>query len=273
MVDGQETDEAQSAGWLALRDAAYVDRLMPVLRLAVKLYFRSDVRGLEHVPEGGVLLVSNHSGGMVAMDVPVLAVAFHDYFGSERPFYVLAHDVLLTIGGKYVLGRAGFLPASRDNAIAALRAGAATIVFPGGDYDVFRPTTKANKIDFGGRKGYIRTAMDAGVPIVPVVSIGGQEEYLFLSRGEWLARLLRLDKLLRLKMAPIVVGLPFGLTSGYVPNLPMPAKIVTQVLEPVHVQDEFGKDPDIDHVDGVVRARMHAALDALARERRFPVIG
>jgi hypothetical protein len=59
MVDGQETDEAQSAGWLALRDVAYVDRLMPMLRLAVKLYFRSEVRGLESVPEAGALLVSN----------------------------------------------------------------------------------------------------------------------------------------------------------------------------------------------------------------------
>lgn len=273
MVADQELDEAQSATWLALRDAAYVDRLMPVLRLAVKLYFRSEVRGLEHLPEGGALMVSNHSGGLVAMDVPVVAVAFHDYFGGERPFYILAHDLLLRGGGKNVLGRAGFLPASRENAIAALRSGAVTLVFPGGDYDVFRPSVKANKIDFAGRKGYIRTAMDAGVPIVPVVSIGGQEEYLFLSRGEWLARLLRLDKLLRLRIAPIIVGLPFGVTSGYMPNLPMPTKIVTQVLEPVRVQDDFGEDPDIDHVDDVVRGRMQAALDALARERRFPVIG
>jgi 1-acyl-sn-glycerol-3-phosphate acyltransferase len=146
-------------------------------------------------------------------------------------------------------------------------------VFPGGDYDVFRPSTEANKIDFGSRKGYVRTALDAGVPIVPVVSIGGQEEYLFLSRGEWLARLLRIDKLLRLKISPIIVGIPFGITSGYVPNLPLPAKIVTQVLDPIRVEEEFGPDPDIGRVDAAVRTRMQAALDELARERRFPVVG
>jgi|SRR5829696_4111028 len=273
MVDAQKTQEAGTAAWLALRDAAYVDRLMPLLRLAVKLYFRSEVRGLERIPHGGALLVSNHSGGLVPMDVPVVAVAFHDYFGGERPFYILAHDGLLVAGGKYLLGRAGFLPANRENAIAALRAGAATIVFPGGDYDVFRPATAANKINFGGRKGYIRTAMDADVAIVPVVSIGGQEEYLFLSRGEWLARMLRLDKLVRLKIAPIIVGIPFGITSGYIPNLPLPAKIVTQLLEPIRVKQEFGPNPDIDQVDNAVRARMQAALDELARKRRFPVIG
>ncbi len=267
------TNEAESAAWLALRDAAYVGRLIPLLRLAVKLYFRSDVQGVERIPEGGALLVSNHSGGLVPMDVPVVAVAFHDHFGGERPFYVLAHDGLLMAGGKYLLGRAGFLPASRENAIAALRSGATTIVFPGGEYEVFRPTRDANTVDFAGRKGYVRTALDAGVPIVPVVSIGGQEEYLFLSRGEWLARLLQLDKLLRLKIAPIIVGVPFGLTSGFMPSLPLPAKIVTRVLEPIRVEEDFGPDPDIDEVDRVVRARMQDTLDVLAGERRFPVIG
>lgn len=272
MADEPKTG-SRSARWLALRDPDYVDRVMPLLRLAVKLYFRSEVRGLEHVPDGGILLVSNHSGGLVTMDVPVIAVAFHDRFGSDRPFYILAHDGLLMLGGKHVLGRAGLIPASRDNAIAALESGAATIVFPGGDYDVFRPTSDANKIDFGGRKGYVRTALDAGVPIVPVVSIGGQEEYLFLTRGEWLARLLRFDKLWRLKYSPIVVGFPFGLTLGFAPNLPMPAKIVTQVLPPIHIEQEFGPDPDVDQVDAEVRARMQSALDDLARARRFPVIG
>jgi 1-acyl-sn-glycerol-3-phosphate acyltransferase len=272
MADEPRADESGTAAWLALRDPAYVGRLMPLLRLAVKAYFRSDVQGLEHIPDGGALLVSNHSGGQVPMDVPVVAVAFYDHFGGERPFYVLAHDGLLMVAGK-VLGPAGFLPASRENALAALRSGATTIVFPGGDYDVFRPTKDANKIDFAGRKGYVRTALEAGVPIVPVVSIGGQEQLLFLSRGEWLARLLALDKLLRLKIAPIAVGFPFGLTVGFLPNLPAPAKIVTRVLEPIDIDELFGSDPDVDAVDRAVRARMQDALDELARGRRFPVIG
>jgi 1-acyl-sn-glycerol-3-phosphate acyltransferase len=94
-----------------------------------------------------------------------------------------------------------------------------------------------------------------------------------LSRGEWIARLLRLDKLLRLKIAPIVVGFPFGLSSGYVPNLPLPAKISTRVLEPIDLAAEFGEEPDVDEVDREVRRRMQDALDELARARRLPVIG
>ncbi|MEB3070542.1 lysophospholipid acyltransferase family protein [[Mycobacterium] vasticus] len=267
-----QPDQHDSAAWLALRDPAYVAKVIPPLRAAVKGYFRSEVHGLEHIPDGGALLVSNHSGGMVPMDVPVVVVAFYDHFGTERPFYILAHDGLMQLG-KSVLGPAGFMPANRDNAIAALRSGATTMVFPGGDHEVFRPTREANKIDFAGRKGYVRTALDAGVPIVPVVSIGGQEQLLVLSRGDRLARLLRLDKLIRLNVVPIIVGFPFGLTPGFVPSLPLPAKIVTSILEPIRIEDEFGPNPDIDEVDRVVRARMQDALDELASRRRFPIIG
>ena len=258
---------------LALRDGAHVARLMPLLKLAVKYYFRSEVRGIENVPDGGALIVSNHSGGWVAMDVPVIAVAFHDEFGPDRPLWILAHDMLFMGNGKQIFPRAGFLPATRENAHAALTSGGVTIVFPGGDFDCFRPVTDANRIDFAGRMGYVRTAMEADVPIVPVVSIGGQEAYLFLSRGEAVARLFRLEKLLRTRYAPLSFGFPFGFTFGIPPNLPLPTKIVTRVLEPIHVRKEFGDDADVAEVDRAVRRRMQDALDELARERKWPVLG
>jgi len=258
---------------LALRDGGHVASLMPFLRLAVKLYFRSDVRGIDKVPDGGALMVSNHSGGAIAMDVPVIAVAFFDHFGPDRPLYILAHDMLFMGQGKDIFPKAGFLPATRENAAAALKSGGVTIVFPGGDYDCFRPTLQANRIDFNGRKGYVTTALEADVPIVPVVSIGGHETQIILSRGEWIARILRLEKLLRSRYAPLTVGFPFPLTFGIPPNLPLPSKITTQVLDSIDIRAEFGDDPDVDEVDREVRARMQAALDELARKRRFPVLG
>jgi 1-acyl-sn-glycerol-3-phosphate acyltransferase len=93
-----------------------------------------------------------------------------------------------------------------DNAAKALRAGGVVVVFPGGDCDVYRPTVLQNVIDFNGRTGYVRTAIEAGVPIVPAVSIGGQESQLYLSRGTWLAERLRLKRLLRSEILPISVG-------------------------------------------------------------------
>ena len=57
------------------------------------------------------------------------------------------------------------------------------------------------------------------------------------------------------------------------PNVPLPAKIVMQVLPPIDIIAEFGEDPDIDEVDAHVRNVMQRALDELAEERRFPVLG
>lgn len=262
-----------SADLLAERDPAYIARALPLLKLAMKGWFRSEVRDVDRVPEGGALMVGNHSGGLMAMDVPILAVAFADTFGAERPLYCLAHDLLFTgVAGPF-FRKFGFVPADRASAEAVLASGAVTIVFPGGDYDTFRPTLTANVIDFGGRKGYVRTALRSGVPIVPVVSIGGQEAQLHLTRGEWIGRRSPLRRVMRTDLMPFTVGFPFGLTPAGFGNIPLPTKIVTQVLDPIDVEAEFGPDPDVDEVDEAVRSRMQAALDDLAAQRRFPVLG
>ncbi|CAN5379623.1 lysophospholipid acyltransferase family protein [soil metagenome] len=259
---------------LAMRDAAYVARLVPAIGRLMRLWFRNEVRGMDAVPaEGGALIVSNHSGGLMPMDVPILAAGFVAEFGPDRPLYVLAHDMLFTGLAEPVMRRCGFLPATRDNAALVLDSGAVTILFPGGDHDAFRPSTRANVIDFAGRTGYVRSALRSNVPIVPVVSIGGHQDQLHLWRGELIAKVLRLESLLRTKYVPISFGFPFGLTAAFPPNLPLPTKIVNQVLEPVDVVAEFGEDPDVAVVDAEVRRRMQAALDRLAAERRFPVLG
>jgi 1-acyl-sn-glycerol-3-phosphate acyltransferase len=101
--------------------------------------------------------------------------------------------------------------------------------YPGGDYEVFRPSWERHKVDFGGRKGYVRLAREAGVSIVPIASVGGQETALFLDRGQWLAKLLMVDKLARLKSVPISLALPWGINiSDLAGHIPLPAKIVVE---------------------------------------------
>lgn len=154
----------------------------------IKRYFRAKVRGLESFPAtGGALVVSNHSGGMLTPDVLIFAPAFYKRFGYSRPGYTLSHWGVLMGPTSGLLRRIGVIEANRENANKALRSGAVVLVFPGGDYDSYRPTSAGNVIDFGGRTGYVRTAIAAGVPIVPAVSIGGQESQLFLARGDSIA--------------------------------------------------------------------------------------
>src|SRR4029450_2181973 len=105
-----------------------------------------------------------------------------------------------------------------------------------------------------------------------MVSIAAQEAQLFLARGDSIARRLGLKRA-RVEILPISFGFPFGLSAVLPPNLPLPSKIVTRVLEPIVITAEVGSAPDIDAVDLHVRAVMQAALDELARERRFPILG
>ena len=106
----------------------------------------------------------------------------------------------------------------------------------------------------------------------PTVSIGGQETQLFLTRGNWLARKLGLTKA-RMDILPMSFGFPFGLSVIFPPNVPLPSKIVTEVLEPIDITVRFGDDPDVEEVDEYVRSVMQTALKRLAHQRRFPVLG
>src|SRR3954470_2000721 len=179
------------------RDPDYIRENLPGIWLLASLWFRGEVRGLGNIPEeGAVLLVGNHSGGNLTPDTGVFTLAFNAYFGVERPFYQLAHNLVLSMPGLSFLRKFGTVAASPSNAEQALSSGAALLVYPGGDYEVHRPIWERHRVDFNRRKGFIRLALEHDVPIVPVVAIGGQETSIFLSRGETLARLLMLDKLL-----------------------------------------------------------------------------
>jgi 1-acyl-sn-glycerol-3-phosphate acyltransferase len=261
-------------GDLDARDTDYIRETLPGLWLLASRYFRADVGGLHHLPsEGPVLMVGNHSGGIVAPDMFVLVLAFSTYFGVERPFYQLAHNLVVAGPTGMLVRGYGTVAASSRNAELALKAGAAVLVYPGGDYEVFRPSWQEARVDFGGRKGYVRTALELGVPIAPVVSIGSQETALFLTRGERLAKLTGADRLLRLKTLPFLVGLPFGLQPALFGHLPLPAKITVRVLPPIDLKERYGKDPDVEEIDRDVRAQMQDILTSLAEERRLPVIG
>jgi 1-acyl-sn-glycerol-3-phosphate acyltransferase len=257
------------------RDPDYIREKLPLMWLFASLWYRGEVRGLGNVPESGpVLLVGNHSGGNMTPDTLVFTLAFNTYFGVERAFFQLAHNLVLSMPGLGQLRKFGTVAASHENARKALDAGAALLVYPGGDYEVHRPSWARNEVDFGGRTGFIALALERDIPLVPVVSIGGQETALFLSRGERLARLLALDRMFRLKVLPISLAIPWGLNVGdMLGHIPLPAKITIETLAPIDVRAEFGADADVDEIyDHLIRV-MQDTLDALAAERRLPVLG
>jgi 1-acyl-sn-glycerol-3-phosphate acyltransferase len=254
-------------------DPDYIRETLPTLRALSQIYHRPEVRGLEHIPDGPALLVGNHSGGTVIVDTFAFALEFYDRFGPDRRFHQLAHDVAARLPFTGIR-RYGVLAANHENARKAFALDAPVLVYPGGDYETFRPTTHSDRIEFGGRKGWITLALQENVPVVPVVSIGGQETALFATRGERAAKLIGLDRLARIKVLPVAFGPPFGVTVLDLPGrLPLPAKITLEVLPPIDLREEFGDDLERDDVYDEVTAQMQDKLDELSAERSLPLVG
>jgi 1-acyl-sn-glycerol-3-phosphate acyltransferase len=262
--------------WLDAWDPAYIRTTLPALRAMSKVYFRGEVRGLDNIPaKGPILLVGNHSGGTLIADTFVFAQGFYDHFGPLRRFHQLAHDLVFRIpGARASLSRYGTVPASPENMTRALERDAALLVYPGGDHETYRPTWESGTIDFAGRRGFAKLALEHGCPIVPVVAIGGQETALFLGQGRGIARRLRLDRLLRVKVFPAQVAPPFGFTIMDLPlRVPLPAKIVVRVLPKIDLKRELGAKADEDDAYELVTGKMQTALSRLASERGMPIVG
>ncbi len=275
MVDGRDVTSARVG---SARDPAFLRAVRPILDLYTA-YFRSEVRGFERLPDRGPLLViGNHSGGQMPPDIPVLLTAWWRERGEDEPVYAMFHHFLMGIPGVgALLARAGAVEAGPVDAEAILRSGGILFDYPGGDYDVFRPWWERNRIDFGGRLGFVRLALRTQVPIVPSVSVGTHETLIVLARGQHIAKRLGLDRMFRIKVMPLVFGPPLGLVPGGIPTWPLPAKITVELGEPIR-WSEYG--PDAAKDDAIVRKcydeiveTMQVTLDRLAAERRFPILG
>jgi 1-acyl-sn-glycerol-3-phosphate acyltransferase len=271
LVDGSEPLD-----WFERRDPEHIRRTLPGMKAYAELYHRAEVRGLHNIPDDGpVLLVGNHSGGTLIADTFVFSAAFYEHFGPQRVFHQLAHDLVFRVpGARALVSRWGTVPASPEHMERALDLGAALLVYPGGDWETYRPSWESATIDFAGRKGFARLALEHNIPIVPVVAIGGQETGLFLGQGSRVSRALGLDKALRLKVLPPVLGPPFGATLLDLPlRVPLPAKITVTVGQPIDLRERLGRNAGADQAYELVTTNMQRTLTRLGNERTAPVVG
>lgn len=198
-------------------------------------YHRAEVHGLERIPAGPGLYVGNHSAGSLSIDTIIFATAVLRHRGLKDLPWALAHDLLVDLPvWNQLLVPLGAVRARPEHASALLERGQKILVYPGGELDALRPFCERNRIKFGTRRGYIRTALRHAVPIIPLITAGAHETFLVIDDLPWLAQLLGVDERLRIKSWPLVLSLPWGLTLGPPPpHLPLPTKIRIEVLEPI----------------------------------------
>jgi 1-acyl-sn-glycerol-3-phosphate acyltransferase len=149
-------------------------------------------------------------------------------------------------------------------------------LWPGGEVDSLRPWVQRDEAVLAGRKGFVRMAINAGVPIVPIATVGGPDSMPVLLSGKRLARALQLDKIARLKMFPIAISAPWGIGPAMLPELPLPTKIRTAFQDPIEVDHDPERARDKAYVDAKyeeVQDSIQNGMDALARRRAFPIFG
>jgi 1-acyl-sn-glycerol-3-phosphate acyltransferase len=260
-------------------------RLSRIIDPILRLYFRSEVRGVQNFPAQQTMLVANHDGGMLPVDGWLIGSAWHHAFNFSRPLGILVHDMVMRlVQGTH---RIGAVLADGHHLQAVLDAGHSVLVYPGGSRETFRSFFDRKTVTLGYRTGFIKHALRRHLPITTVVSAGVHETFFVLWRGGWLADWLGITRHFRADVFPIVAGLPFGVWLGaLMPHFPLPAKITVEVLPPIHVVEEAEqflgrplRDEDLEDPAVIqfcferVRGTMQDCLTRLYAERRYPMWG
>jgi 1-acyl-sn-glycerol-3-phosphate acyltransferase len=203
--------------------ARLLERIGPLLRVLHRPTF--DVEA--NLPASGpFLLVANHSGGLGLSELLTTTWFRRTRLGADWRIATMAHPSIFCIWPFSVLLRGtGAIPSVREHALDALAKGIPVLVFPGGEFEAWRPIWQANRVCFGGHKGFLRLARDARVPIVPMGIRGSHYTTPILWRSRLLPYLLIVPSLLgRKTFALTAAGLAGAVGAMYLP-LSMPARV------------------------------------------------
>ncbi|MFL6119586.1 lysophospholipid acyltransferase family protein [Actinophytocola sp.] len=237
--------------------------ILPPLRLIYEKWFRVEVTGAANLPlSGGALVVANHSGTL-PWDAVMTAIAVHDNHPRGKHLRMLGADLVFKVPVLNTLARrTGQTLACNADAERLLASGELVGVWPEGFKGIGKPFGKRYQLQRFGRGGFARTAMRAGVPIIPCSIVGAEEIY------PKIADLKPLAKLLGLPYFPIT---PFFPLLGPLGAVPLPTKWRIDFGEPIRT-DLASPDAVEDHEVALetgehVRATIQETLDSMVAER------
>jgi 1-acyl-sn-glycerol-3-phosphate acyltransferase len=237
----------------------------PLLNFYYRYWFRVETEGVENVPtDGGALLVSNHSGALPP-DAPMIMQALRNEHPARRPLYMLGEHWFKGYPGVGMLAnKIGLVAAHPANAQRLLGdEGRLVLVFPEGQKGSRKLYWQRYRLRRFGRGGFVKTALRAGVPIVPIAVIGAEEAMPIFAHVPLLQRLTGLIYF------PINHAFPqFGLAAGM---MYMPAKFKIRFLDPIHLDGYKPDDADdlelVQSLAEEVRERIQSEVDRLISSR------
>ena len=265
----EDEPERQLDDWgRSERLVSYAD---PLLNFYYRYWFRVETEGIDNVPAtGGALLVGNHSGALPP-DGPMIMQAIRNEHASPRPLYMLGEHWFKGYPGvSMAAAKLGVVPAHPANAQRLLGdEGRLALVFPEGMKGSGKVLWQRYRLRRFGRGGFVRTALRAKVPIVPVALVGGEEAMPIF------AHLRSLQRATGLLYAPLNHAFPhFGLAAGL---MYMPAKFKIRFLEPLDIpalpENTIEDAAAVQAIAEEIRARIQGSLDEMIARRRSVWLG
>ena len=239
-------------------DADFTEHVwLPALRVLFDNWFRIEVLGVENIPDGGVLLVANHSG-TIPVDALMTTVAVHDRHPAHRMPRMLGADLLFDTPLLAPLARRiGATPASPADAEQLLGAGECVGVFPEGFKGVGKMFAQRYRLQRFGRGGFVSAAINNRVPIVPCSIVGAEEIYPMIGDIPALARALGLPYF------PVTPTFPW---LGPLGAIPLPSKWIIEFGVPLPTGElPVGAAQDAAVVAAVADRVRDTIADTLAR--------
>lgn len=233
-------------------DPRTLKSLMPILCWFYRHYFRVETFGAENVPEGRMMVIANHSGQLpfdgamiitaflLEPKIPRLLRGMVERWSAEVPFI------------STLFPRIGQVIGSPSTCGSLLERGEGVIVFPEGVKGISKLFSERYKLtNFGS--GFMRIALAAKAPIVPVAVIGAEEQ------APAVANFMPLAKSLGLPALPIIF-------PQIVP-LPLPVKYRLYIGEPLYFSGDGTEDDDeinglVEKAKGTIQDMIDAGLSA-----------
>ena len=223
-----------------------------------KIYFRCISTGLENIPDGPVILVSNHAG-----QIPIDGVMITTALVVEKtpPRYARSMVDRWVPSLPYVstfYSRVGVAVGTTENAERLLRRGEVLLIFPEGMEAITKTIDRAYQLE-PFSLGFMRLALTTGAPIVPVSVVGSEEQYPTLYNIKSLAKILGVPSMpIWIQMLVPVIGM-----------LPLPVRYHLNFGKPMTFEgNPDDEDAVIQEKADTVKAKIQHMLDETRANRK-----
>ncbi len=240
----------------------------PFLQFLYEGYFQVETVGLENIPDQGrALLIGNHSG-VLPMDAFMTNTAIILHHPSPRRVRCLTHDFLQSGNHlKRLITAFGGVPAKYDIAKTLLETDELVFFYPEGARGPGKPFSMRYRLhDFD--PGFVKAAIATGAPIVPIVTIGGDEIYPLIGNLKTVARVMA---------APYWPVTPtYPLMPWIAGCIPLPIKFMIRVGKPIYLDypPERAGDKRLRlRIAREIQYDIQREINALLRERKSPFSG